>query len=162
MADDGLEKLEAVFGAINKIAAGDDHVDLEDARCPKCDGTSFIQASDLYSEAVGRIEAHPDQARAVHVGGRSDIQIVEMLAPPRRKSAAPRVVVAALPLGGAAFFIYRRFGDSLGDLAIMVASVLTVIVLLTTMRRLSDQYYQARQRWNKLYMCRKCGQLIAS
>ena len=32
----------------------------------------------------------------------------------------------------------------------------------TTVRRLSDQYYHGKQRWNKLYMCRQCGQLVAS
>ena len=162
MADDGLERIEAVFGAISKIAAGDeDSQPLLDARCPKCEASSFIQLADAYSDAVGRIEAHPDQAGTVHVGGLTDLQIVEKFKPPRRKSAGPRVVAVALPLGGGAFFVYKRFGDSLGQLAIVIASVVTVIVLLTSMRRLSDEYYHARKRWNGLYMCRKCGQLVA-
>ncbi|MGH7617552.1 MAG: hypothetical protein ACREPM_10020 [Gemmatimonadaceae bacterium] len=162
MAGEDLQRIEAMFGAISKIASGEEVNDLFDARCPKCNASSFIQLSDLFSEAVGRIEQHPDQANAVHVGGVSDITIVGKFKPPRRKSAGPLVAAVAIPLGAAAYYVYTRFGDSPGQLAIVVASIATVIVLLTTIRRLGDQYYHARQKWNKLYMCRQCGQLVAS
>jgi len=162
-AGDDIQRIEAMFGAISKIAAGEEiDTGLGDARCPKCGKSNFIRVSDLYSEAVGRIEENPAKANEVHVGGLSDMRIVEKLKPPRRKSAAGRVLLVGIPLGAGAYYVYRRFGDSLGQLAIVVAIVVTVITLLTTIRRLSDEYYHSRRRWNSLFMCRECGQLVAS
>jgi hypothetical protein len=162
MADDDIRRIEAVFGAISKIAAGEEpDTELSDARCPKCGKSSFVRVSDLYTEAVVRLEANPEGANVVRVGGMTDVQIIAKLKPPRRKSAAGRVLAVAIPLGAGAYYVYRRFGDSLGQLAIVVSIVLTVIVLLTTMRRLSDDYYHRRRRWNSLFMCRECGQLVA-
>jgi hypothetical protein len=162
MAGDDIERIEAVFGAISKIAAGEDiDPQLVDARCPKCGKSNFARVSDLYSEAVGRIEENPANANAVHVGGMTSLRIVERLKPPRRKSAAGRVLLVGIPLGVGAYYVYRRFGDSLGQLAIVVAGVVTVIVLLTSLRRLSDEYYHSRRRWNSLFMCRECGQLVS-
>jgi len=162
-AGDDIQRIEAMFGAISKIAAGEElDPQLTDARCPKCGKSNFARVSDVYSEAVGRIEENPDNANQVHVGGLTDMRIVAKLKPPRRKSAAGRVLFVGVPLGAGAYYVYRRFGDSLGQLAIVVAAVATVIVLLTTLRRLSDEYYHSRRRWNSLFMCRECGQLVAS
>src|SRR5262249_30705874 len=135
---------------------------LGDARCPKCGKSDFIRVSDLYSEVVVRIEENPASANEVHVGGWKDGRIAARLKPPRRKSAVGRMLLVAIPLGAGAYYVYRRFGDSLGQLAIVVAIVATVIVLLTSLRRLSDEYYHSRRRWNSLFMCRECGQLVAS
>jgi hypothetical protein len=162
MARDDIERIEAVFGAISKIATGEElETGLDDARCPKCGKSNFVRVSDLYSEAVGRIESDPANANVVHVGGMTDLRIVARLKPPRRKSAAGRVLVVAIPLGAASYYSYTRLGD-IGQLVIVASIVITVIVALTSLRRLSDEYYQARRRWNSLFMCRECGQLVAS
>jgi hypothetical protein len=42
-----------------------------------------------------------------------------------------------------------------------VAFLVTLTVFMTWMRRYSDQYYDRRKRWRSLYMCRRCGQLVA-
>jgi len=163
MADDEIQRIEAVFGALSKIAAGEDaEPELQDARCPRCGKSDFVRASDLYSEAAARLEEQPADADAARVGGSSDRQLVARLAPPQRKSPAPRVAMVAVPLGAAAAFAYLRFGDVIGQLAIGVAIVATVIVLMTTLRRVSDDYYDRRARWNRLYVCRSCGQLVTS
>jgi hypothetical protein len=162
-AGDDIQRIEAMFGAISKIAAGEDiDPQLIDARCPKCGKSDFVRVSDLYSQAVGRIEENPANADIVHVGGLTDMRIVEKLKPPRRKTAASRVLLVGIPLGAGAYYVYTRFGDSLGQLAIVIAIVVTVIVLMTTLRRRSDEYYYARRRWNSLFMCRECGQLVSS
>jgi hypothetical protein len=162
MARDDIERIEAVFGAISKIATGEElETGLDDARCPKCGKSNFVRVSDLYSEAVGRIENDPANANVVHVGGMTDLRIVARLKPPRRKSAAVRVLVVAIPLGAASYYSYTRLGD-IGQLVIVASIVITVIVALTSLRRLSDEYYRARRRWNSLFMCRECGQLVAS
>lgn len=161
MADDEIQRIEAVFGAISKIAAGEEpDSELRDARCPKCGQSSFAHAPDLYAEAVGRLEENPGEANTVRVAGLSDAQILARFRPPRRGSAALTVSLFALPLGAAAAFVYLRFGETLGELAIGVAVVVTVIVLMTTLRRLSDEYYDQRRLWNSLFMCRNCGQLV--
>lgn len=161
MADGGIERVEAMFGAISKIAAGEESTDLLDARCPKCKASNFVRVSDLFYEAVGRLEGQPETG-GVRVGGMTDTQIVQKFRAPRRKSAVPLVVAVAIPLGGAAYFLYRRYGDNIGQISIMVASVATLIVFLTSVRRLSDRYYHERRRWNSLFMCRECGQLVSS
>lgn len=159
--DRDLERLEAALGAVAKIT-GDVDADLIDARCPKCNASDFVNVPDLYSDAVGRLEEHPDSGDIVRVGGLTDLQIVGKLRPPRRKSVVGIVVAVAVPLGAGAFYLYRRFGDTPGQFAILVACVVVVMVFLTSIRRLSDQYYRGRRRWRSLFMCRKCGQLVAS
>jgi hypothetical protein len=163
MANDDIERIEAVFGAISKIAAGEEaQPELGDAKCPRCGGQAFAHVPDVYSEAVARIEVDPKSASAVHIGGLTDLEIVKKLRPERRKSAALPTLIAAIPLAAAATYTYWRFGDSAGQLAIMGAIVLTLVVLLTMVRRKSDDFYHRRQRRNRLFMCRSCGQLVTS
>jgi uncharacterized membrane protein YoaK (UPF0700 family) len=90
----------------------------------------------------------------------TDAQAIARFAPPQRRAAAPRVVVAAVILAVPVFFAFRRYGDTVGEFAAAGAVVILVGVMLTTMRRVSDDFYDRRARWRKLYMCRKCGQLI--
>lgn len=162
MADDELKWIEAALGAVSKLNADEDHDDMRDARCPKCDASSFVSISDLYAQSVGRLEKQPDSASTVRDGGMTDMQIVRKFAPPGRSSALGVTIAVAIPLGAGAFYSYRRFGENLGQIAIAVAAVVTVIVFMTSLRRYSDQYYHRRRRWNSLFMCRKCGQLVAS
>ena len=163
MADDEIRRIEAVFGAISRIAGGEEpESELRDARCPKCGKSDFTRLSDIYSEAVGRLQADPAEATVARVAGLSDAQIVEKFRPPERKSAALTVALVAVPMGAVAAFLYKRFGAEIGELAIGVAIVVTVIVLLTTLRRASDDYYARRRRWNGLFMCRHCGQVVTS
>ena len=49
----------------------------------------------------------------------------------------------------------------LGQIAAVGAIVITVGVLLTRFRAYSDKYYRARTQWNRMYMCRNCGQRVA-
>lgn len=164
MANDkleGLEWLEAAMGAVSKIAPDADP-ELVGARCPKCEASDFIRVSDLYSEAIGRLQENPDAATSHRVGGLSDQQIVAKFRPPRQRSLLGMGVLVAVPLGAIAYYLYGRFGESTGQLAIMVAIIVTAVVLLTSARRFSDQYYHRRRRWNSLFMCRRCGQLVAS
>lgn len=163
MADDEIRRIEAVFGAISRIASGEEpESELRDARCPKCGKSDFARLSDIYSEAVGRLQEVPAEATVARIAGLSDAQIVEKFRPPERRSAALTVALVALPMGAVAAFLYRRFGEGVGQLAIGVAIVVTVIVLLTTLRRASDDYYARRRRWNGLFMCRHCGQVVTS
>ena len=163
MADDEIRRIEAVFGAISRIAGGDEpESELRDARCPKCGKSDFARLSDIYSEAVGRLQEDPAQAIVVRVAGLSDAQIVEKFRPPERKSAALTVAVVAVPMGAVAAYLYKRFGEGVGQLSIVVAIVVTAIVLLTTLRRASDDYYARRRRWDGLFMCRHCGQVVMS
>jgi hypothetical protein len=136
VADDELERFEALLGAFNSSLSGEDDR-LEGAKCPKCQAASFIRVSQLYEDAVHRLGEHGDDARGI-------------------------VLAVAVPLAAIAFYVYRRFGESIGQAAIGVAIIVTVIVFLTSLRRLSDDYYARRNEWNKLYMCRRCGQLVAS
>lgn len=163
MADDEIHRIEAVFGAISKIAAGEESdFALHDARCPKCGKADFTHLPDLYSEAVARLDENPAEANVARVGGLTDAQLIERARPPERKSPALTVALFAIPLGAIAAFVYLRFGEALGELAIGVAIVVTVVVLMTTLRRVSDDYYRRRQRWRGLFMCRHCGQVVTS
>ena len=166
MADDELERFEAVMGALSKSLSGEDDDALTGARCPKCEASSFVRVSEIYADAVRRLSdagSEPsDVGNVGREGGRTDAEIVERLGPPRRRSALRRVIAVAAPLSLAAFYAYRRFGDSIGQAAIAATIVVTAIVFLTTARRLSDDYYARRARWNRLHMCRRCGQLISS
>src|SRR5512146_1079787 len=161
MADDEIRRIEAVFGAISRIASGEEpESELRDARCPKCGKSDFARLSDIYSEAVGRLQEVPAEATVARIAGLSDAQLVEKFRPPERRSAALTVALVAVPMGAVAAFLYMRFGEGVGQLAIGVAIVVTVIVLMTTLRRVSDDYYARRRRWNGLFMCRHCGQVV--
>jgi len=163
MAQDDIERIEAVFGAISRIASGEEpDSGLHDARCPKCGGSNFARVSDLYSDAVTRLQTNPEEARVARIAGMSDLQVVAKLGPPRPKSAVMRVIAFGVPLIAIAVFVYRRFGDAIGEFAIAAAIVVMIVVGLTTVRRLSDEHYHRRKRWNSLFMCRQCGQLVAS
>ena len=159
MADDGLEKFEAALGAISKITSED--TELVGARCPKCEASDFVKVSDLYTEAVGRLQEQPDAPGPVREGGMTDRQIVAKFTPPRRKTVAGVVIAFALPLSGGAYYVYWRFGNTPGQIAAAASVILMAIVLMTSLRRLSDQYYNQRRRWRSLHMCRRCGQLVA-
>jgi hypothetical protein len=162
MADDEIQRIEAVFGALSKIAAGEEpDTELHDARCPRCGKSEFAHAADVYSEALGRLDEAPD-AEVGRIGGLTDQQLVALLRPPQRKSPALKVLMVAIPLGAAATVAYLRLGDVIGQLAIGVALVITVVVLMTTLRRVSDDYYDRKARWNRLFICRHCGQLVSS
>jgi len=67
-----------------------------------------------------------------------------------------------LPLSVVAFYVYRRFEGTIGQAAIVATLIVTLIVFLTTVRRLSDDYYARRDEWRRLFMCRRCGQLVRS
>ncbi len=159
MENDKLDRFEAAMGAISKITSDDP--EMVGARCPKCDASDFIAVSDLYSETVGRLEEQPDLAHAEGPGGMTNLAIVEKFRPARRKSAAGMVILVAVPLAGVSFYLYRRFGDLVGQGSGVAAFVITMMVFMTTLRRNSDRYYHARQRRNRMFMCRKCGQLVA-
>ena len=160
MADDRLEWFEAALGAVSKITSDDD--ELRGARCPKCDASSFVRISDLYADSVSRLEEQADSSRAVREGGMTDLQIVEKLGPPRQKSALGVVLAVAIPLSAIAFYLYRRVGETVGQISFAVDIVVTSIIFMTTLRRVSDRYYHGRRRWNSTFMCRRCGQLVAS
>ena len=163
MADDEIERIEAMFGALSRITSGEEpDSGLHDARCPKCGKSDFARAMDIYSEAAARLQEEPAAADAVHFAGLSDRQLVARLSPPQRKSPALPVLMVAVPLGALAALAYLRLGDTIGQIAIGLAIVVTVIVLMTTLRRVSDDYYDRRSRWNRLFICRNCGQLVTS
>jgi hypothetical protein len=162
MADDELKWIEAALGAVSKLNADDAQDDLRDARCPKCHASDFVSVSDLFSTSVARLEENGEAGSMVRDGGMTDLQIVEKFRPPRRRSAAGITLLVAILFGSAAYYLYRRAGENIGQIAVVVAGVVTVIVFLTRVRRYSDEYYHRRRRWNSLYMCRKCGQLVAS
>jgi hypothetical protein len=157
MADDDSKWLEGVLGA----ASGEEPPpDMSDARCPKCRAQEFAKVSELYTESIIRIEeGEPSDVK--RVGGLTDAQIVRELAPPTRGSAVIATVIVAVPLGAAAYYIYRKYGDNLGQIAAVAAIVITVAVFLTRVRAYSDKHYHARTRWNRMYMCRNCGQRVA-
>jgi len=149
--------LEGVLGA----AAGEEPPpDMTDARCPKCNAQDFARISDLYTESVIRIESG-ESTNAKVAGGLTDMQIVREFAPPTRGSALVAALLFAVPLGAAAYFIYRRFGDNIGQIAAVAAIVITVAIFLTRVRMYSDKHYRERTRWRRLYMCRNCGQRVA-
>lgn len=160
-SDDGLERFEAMLGAISKITSGDEG--LVGARCPQCGASNFAKVSDLFDEARGRLEEQQDgSAGVVREGGMTDRQIVEKFRPPQRRSALGRAIAVAVPLSAVAFYLYRRFGETAGQFSAAAALIATAIVLMTSLRRLSDEYYSRRRRWNSLHMCRQCGQVVAS
>lgn len=163
MADDPLERFEAVLGAISRMTSDEEQANqLEDVKCPKCDASSFVKVSDVYDEAVRRLDygTATEEARA-DLGGFSDRRIIEDLGPPRRRSAVAFTIAFALPLLAGAFYVYRRFGDIPGQGALIAALVATAVFFMTRVRKLSDQYYDRRNRYNKTFLCRRCGQRVA-
>lgn len=163
MADDEFDKIEKVFGALSKMSLGDDAPDaMTDARCPKCGASNFVNVPDLFDAAVIRRESPGDDAGSVREGGLTDAEILSRFSPPTRRSAAGRAIAAAIPLGVVVFFVLQRYGSLIGELAGFGAAIIVIMVLMTGMRRFSDEYYARRARWRKTYMCRDCGQLVAS
>jgi hypothetical protein len=154
MANDGPAFFEKMFGG------PDGRVDMRDARCPKCNAADFVNMPDLYVEALGRREE--GTPAVTHAGGITDEQILRKFGPPRRRSALVVALVAAVPLVAIAVYVFYRFGSNWGQTALVAAGVLTIIVLMTNLRRFSDAHFHARQRWNRLYMCRQCGQIVAA
>lgn len=163
MADDEIEKIEKVFGALSRMSLGDEAPDaMADARCPKCGASNFVNVPDLYDAAAIRRENPDDDAGAIREGGLTDAEILSRFSPPTRRSAAGRAIATAVPLGAIVFFVVRRYGSLVGELAGFGAAIIVIMVLMTGMRRFSDEYYTRRARWRKTYMCRECGQLVAS
>ncbi len=159
---DGFREFEAVLGALSKMTSDETRSeDLLDARCPKCESSNFIKVTDLYDEASNRAEESPESIDERRDGGMTDAQVIARFAPPQRRSPTLRIVIAALVLGAIVYAAYRAFGDVVAQLAGAGAAVILVGVALTTMRKFSDDFYNRRSRWRKLYMCRKCGQLVA-
>lgn len=157
MADE--EKwLEGVLGA----ASGEEPPpDMTDARCPKCKAQDFAKVSDLYTDSVIRLEDPTERRGVKRAGGLTDEQIVREFGPPTRGSAVASTLIVAVPLTAIVFYVYRRFGDNLGQIAIVAAIVITFGVFMSRMRAYSDKYYHARTKWNRMYMCRNCGQRVA-
>jgi len=159
---DGFREFEAVLGALSKMTSDETRSeDLLDARCPKCESSSFIKVTDLYDEASLRAEEEPQSVNLARDGGVTDAQAIARFAPPQRRSPTPRIVLVAVILAAVVYIVSARFGDTAAQLAGAGAVVVLVGVMLTTMRKFSDDFYDRRARWRKLYMCRKCGQLIA-
>lgn len=158
--DDPLTKFEAVLGAISKITSEDDT--LVGARCPSCGASDFVAVSDLYAQAVGRIEEHGAPTSEPRDGGLTDAKIVARFSPPRRGSAVTRTALIGVPLMVAAGYVYHRFGSIPGQFAFMVAFIVALTVFMTRLRALGDDYYARRRQWRKLHLCRKCGQVVAA
>jgi hypothetical protein len=161
MADE-LQWIEAAMGAVSKISGEVEEDELIGARCPKCESTAFAKISDLYIDAVGRIEENPDDAKVVNTGGMTNLEIVARFPPPRKKSPTILMILLLVPLGIGDYYLYRRFGDLIGQGAMMATLILLAIVFMTSLRRYSDKHYYQRRRRNSLFMCRKCGQLVSS
>src|SRR5262249_36114395 len=128
MSDDRLEWLHAAVNAVSKLDS-DDH-ELRDARCPKCNASAFVNAADLYYESFARLEdaPSPNAPPEVRAGGMTDQQIVRRLRPPNRKSALRPALLVALPLSVGAFYVFRRFGSGVGQLAFVADFLVTLTV----------------------------------
>lgn len=157
MSDNEFGWLENVLGSGGEEDAGN----LVGARCPTCKGDDFIKISDLYNESRARLE-EPGSVPGAPPAGITDEQIVKRYARPKKESPAPRVVLVAVIFGGIAYGIFYRFGEPWGDIAAIAALVITASVLLSRMRAVSDDHYHRRTKWNKLYMCRNCGTVVAA
>src|SRR5262249_12492853 len=134
MSDDGLEWIEAAMHAVSKIDADTD--DLVGVRCPKCNWSGFVNVQDLYSESLGRLEDGAGSAEE-RAGGMTDAQIVGRLRPPARKSALRVAIPTAIPLAVAGYFVYRRFGENVGEAAFVAGFLVTLTVFMTWLRRYS-------------------------
>jgi len=161
MPNDDLARFEAVITAMGKMTT-DENGELEDARCPSCNGSSFASIQDLYSESAGRIEEDPSQAEMKRTWDMSDADIVRKFKPPKQRSAMGLGLIMLVVLGVADFFVYRYFGDTPAKMGGIAAVIILTMVVLMSARRFSDTYYAQRRRWRKTYKCRKCGQLIGT
>ena len=161
MPDDEIRKIEAILGAISNITSEREEALLVGVRCPKCGWTSFAKVETVYDAAVARLE-DPNAESSTRDAGLTDREIVLRLAPPTRRSATIPTIVLAVALGGAAGYIYHRFGELPGELSGIAAFVIVLMFFLTRTRALSDAYYDAARSWRHRYMCRKCGQLVES
>ena len=161
MPDDEIRKIEAILGAISNITSEREEAPLVGVRCPKCGWTSFAKVETVYDAAVARLE-DPNAESSTRDAGLADREIVLRLAPPTRRSATIPTIVLAVALGGAAGYIYHRFGELPGELSGIAAFVIVLMFFLTRTRALSDAYYDAARSWRHRYMCRKCGQLVES
>jgi hypothetical protein len=159
--EEKLRQFEAVLGAVSKITSDEVDGELVDARCPRCNWSSFAAAQDLYSDALGRVQDDPAAADVVREGNMTNAQMIEKFKPPQPKSPALRVLITAILTGVPAYYVYKYFGETPAQFAGIAAGIITIIVLMTSLRRFSGDYYDARKRWRHLYMCRKCGQLVA-
>lgn len=159
-ADDSLRQFEALLGAISNITEGKESEGLVDARCPQCNASDFAKVADLYDAAMMRFHINEGVDEVPRDAGLTDGEVLKRFAPPKPTRVAPRVVLVALIFGGAAGYAYKRFGESVGMIAILVAIVAVVFTLLTRMRAASDDYYNGRARWRKLYICRQCRQVV--
>jgi hypothetical protein len=159
---DKIDQFEAVFGAIARITSGDENPALGDARCPSCRASDFVQVVDVFYEAAGQLEASPAAADKILVAGMTNEHIVRKLAPPERRSPLITPILVAIPLGLIALVVRSRFNPDAGLFTAVGAAVIVVGVLLTSLRKRSDEYYKARTMWRSLYMCRKCGQLVST
>jgi hypothetical protein len=161
MPDDNLRNIEAMLGAIANITSGrEEDGTLIGTRCPKCEWTGFAKVESVYDAAMSRINWDKSDPNAKYEGGLTDEQIARRLAPPVRRSPLNATIPLAIVLAVGAVYAWKRYGDVVGEAAAIAAVVITVMFLLTRARKLSDGYYAGRARWRKLYMCRKCGQLI--
>lgn len=161
MADE-LQWIEAAMGAVSKISGEVEDDELIGARCPKCESSSFAKVSDLFLEAVGRVEDNPAEAKVINTGGMTNMEIIERFPPPGRKSARLLMIALVIPFGALDYFVWKRFGDLPGQVAAMASAITMVIVFMTSLRRYSDKHYHQRRRRNSLFMCRNCGQLVSS
>jgi hypothetical protein len=161
MSDDRLEWLHAAVNAVSKLDSSDDRGSLGDARCPKCNASAFVNAADLYYESLARLEDEPNASAVVRAGGMTDAQIVRRLRPPNRRSALRIAVLVGVPLSAGAFYVFRRFGQNIGEFAFVADFLVTLIFFMTWLRRYSDEYYARRKQWRSLYVCSRCGQLVA-
>lgn len=158
MSPDGLDGFEAMIGAFANL--GEREPGLGDARCPKCDARDFVKVEELFDAAVRRSEIEGSVSTTPGIGGLSDEQVIVKFRPPRRRGAKMRTVAITIPIAIAAYFVYRRFGEVAGEFALMATAVIAIMTFLTTTRRLSDQYYERRAAWLKLYLCQRCGQVV--
>ena len=159
MSDDRLEWLHAAVNAVSRLDS--DEPELRDARCPKCNASAFVSAADLYYQSAAHLEDEPNSAPVVRAGGMTDEQIVRRLRPPGRRSALRIGVLVAIPLSAAAFYLFRRFGQNVGEFAFVADFLVTLVVFMTRLRRYSDEYYDRRKQWRSLFVCSRCGQLVA-
>lgn len=159
MTDDGLAWFENVLGAASN---SDQAADMSDARCPKCNASDFVKIADVYVESLGRLEEGAEPSDAERIAGLTDAQILQKFGPPRQKSALVVALMVGVPLAGIAYYVYHRFGDIAGQSSFVVVGVLTLVVLMTKARSFSDKHYYARRRWNRMFICRQCGQVVAS
>lgn len=147
-----------MIGAFANLGA-EKEAGLGDARCPNCDARDFVKVEDLFYDTLRRAE-ESGANEAPGIGGLNDEQIIVKFRPPRRRSAVARTIVVLGVLGVAAYVVYRRFGETASEFAIIGALIIASMVFLTTTRRYSDEYFDRKAKWNKLYMCARCGQVV--